>query len=113
MKKLLVIFPLFCASPVMANGFTNREIAFEVLNAADATQTCAYVSNGNAVEINPLLGKHPSCGTVIGIKAGLGILHWLLARHINQRNEHAAKQFQIVSLIFQGGVVGANLRFTF
>ena len=44
----------------------------EGLNAADAATTCIGVANG-AKEMNPIFGSHPSCGRVVGIKAGVGL----------------------------------------
>ena len=105
------------AQPAHADAFTKREVAFQVLNAADAATTCHAVSSGQAIEGNPLvsavIGKRPSCGAVIGFKAATGALHWLIASELNKRDPNGAKWFQIVSIGVQGGVVAANLRFVF
>ena len=105
------------ATPAHADAFRDREIAYQVLNAADAATTCHAVSSGQAIEGNPMvsavIGKHPSCGAVIGFKAATGALHWLIASEINKRDPNGAKWFQIVSIGVQGGVVAANLRFVF
>lgn len=104
-------------TPAQADSFKDREIAFQVLNAADAATTCHAVNSGQAVEGNPLiagiLGKRPKCGELIAFKAATGALHWLVAHEINKRDPKAAKVFQIVSIGIQGGVVAANLRFVF
>ncbi len=105
------------ATPAHADAFTKREVAFQVLNAADAATTCHAVNSGQAVEGNPLisgvLGKRPSCGSLVAFKAATGALHWLIASEINKRDPNGAKWFQIVSIGVQGGVVAANLRFVF
>lgn len=104
---------LMLATPAHADGFKNREIAFQALNAIDAVQTCHTVGSGRAVEANPLLGRNPSCGKVIGFKVASGVLHYVIADHLRDRDPGAAKVFQIVSLVLQGGVVAANMRFVF
>lgn len=105
------------AQPAYADGFKDREIAFQVLNAADAATTCHAVGSGQAIEGNPLaaaiIGKRPSCGSVIAFKAANGALHWLIASELNKRDPKLAKTVQIVSIVVQGGVVAANLRFVF
>lgn len=100
-------------SPACADGFEKREIAFQALNAIDAAQTCHIVGSGRGYELNPLLGKHPSCGKVVGVKLATGLVHYLIADHLNDRNPKAAKAFQIVSIVVQGGVVAANFQFVF
>lgn len=111
MRKFILLAALL-PSPALADGFRDREIAFQALNAIDVAQTCDGVARG-LTEANPLFGKHPSCGKVIGIKVVAGIIHYLVADHMNRRNPHDAKVFQTVSLVVQGGVVAANLRFAF
>jgi hypothetical protein len=61
-------------------------------------------------ELNPLLGKHPSCPKVIGFKLATGVIHYLIADHLNDRNPKAAKVFQIVSIVVQAGGVALNFR---
>lgn len=112
MKKLIALAALI-ATPAYADGFTNREVAYQVLNAADAAQTCHVVGSGRGVEGNPLLGRNPSCGKVIGFKIAGGVLHYVLADHFRDRDPKAAKVFQIVTLVIQGGIIGANMRFIF
>lgn len=101
------------ATPAHADGFRDREIAYQALNAVDAVQTCHIVGSGRGYELNPLLGKHPSCGKVVGVKLATGLIHYLIADHLNDRNPKAAKAFQIVSIVIQGGVVAANFRLVF
>lgn len=98
------------ATPALADGFKDREVAFQVLNAADTIETCVALGNGRAQESNPFLGKHPSCGTVVGFKLGAGVLHYAVAKLLTPKQ---AKVFQIVTIVGQGAVVAANLRFAF
>lgn len=119
-EAILVVLGVLAASfaiPARADSFSDREKAYQVLNAADAATTCQAISSGKAVEANPftraVLGKTPSCSAVIGFKIGTGALHWLIASEINKRNPKAAKIFQLVSIGVQGGVVAANMRFVF
>ena len=110
MKLALAALPLaLIAAPASAevNAFSKREIAYQVLGAVDAAQTCTFIRTGRAVEANPIAvavfgSDQPSCGQVIAFKLVGGALHWVIA-----------KWFQIVSIGVQGGVVAANLRFVF
>lgn len=109
MKRLLPLAALV-ATPAHADAFADREIAFQALNAADAVETCHIVGSGRGVELNPLLGKHPSCGKIVAFKAASGALHYLIAKALPERD---AKTFQVITLVIQGGVVAANLRLVF
>ena len=62
--------------------------------------------------LNPLLGKHPSDGKVIGFKLGGGVIHFLAA-HALRHDAKAERVFEFVSLAVQGGVVAANVRMFF
>jgi hypothetical protein len=111
MKKAIIAALALCASaPAHADAFKDREIAFQVLNLADAAQTCYIVGTGRGVELNPLLGKRPDCGRVMVHKLTMGAFHFMIAKSLNERE---ARTFQIVTLVIQGGVVGANMRFVF
>lgn len=88
MRKTLYAFALV-ASPAYANGFDNREIAYQALNAADAVQTCAFTSSGRAREANPIL-RGRSCPEIVGIKLGFGLLHYGIAKLLNDRDPQAA-----------------------
>lgn len=116
MKYALAALAL-AATPAYADGFTNREIAYQALNIVDAAETCRFVSTGRAVEGNPvivgLFGKRPNCGELVAFKIGFGALHWFVADRFNKHDPKAAKVFQIVSIGIQGGVVAANMRFVF
>jgi hypothetical protein len=117
MKRHLILasflISLGLSSPARADAFTMREIAFQALNLADAAQTISCLDRNVCHEGNPLFGSNPSTAKVLGIKAGFGVLHYAVARLLNDRNPRAARIFQIATIAIQGGVVAANLRFTF
>jgi len=77
-----------------------EEWVFQGLNVVDAATTCAIIAEGGE-EKNPLYGSHPSCGKVVGIKAGLGLVHYLLSRHMIHENPHGARKGLIVSGVLQ------------
>ena len=112
MKRALAALALI-ATPAHADGWENREIAYQALNAVDVVQTCHIIGSGKGYELNPIFGKHPSCGKLIGVKLAGGVLHYIIADHLRDRDPHAAKIFQIVTLVVQGGVVAANFRLVF
>lgn len=100
------------STPALADGFDNREIAFQALNMADAAETCAFTASGRGDEANPIL-RGRSCPEIVGIKAGFGLAHYAVSKFLEDRDPHAAKIWQIVSIVVQGGVVAANLRLVF
>lgn len=104
-------------SPDQRKAFRNREIAYHVLGAMDAATTCHAISSGQAVEGNPaaaaLIGRRPSCGKVIAFKLAGSVVHHFIATKFFDQSVEKARQFQIVSLVIQGAVVGANMRFVF
>lgn len=101
------------SSPAKADGFRDREIAFQVLNAVDTAQTCYIVGSGRGVEANPLFGSRPKCGKLIAMKAGVGLAHYLIANELNKSSESDAKFFQVFTIAIYGTVVAANLRLVF
>lgn len=110
---LCAALSLLTMAPAHADGFRDREIAYHALNAADAAQTCALVSNGAHRELNPLLGRKPSCGKVIAFKVATSAAFHFASRELRERDPETAKWFQIVALTVQGGVVAANMRLVF
>ena len=113
MKYIPLMLAALIATPAHADGWERREAAYQVFNAVDAVQTCHIVGSGKGYELNPLLGKHPSCGKVIGVKIAAGVVHYVIADHLRDRDPNVAKWFQIMSLVVQGGVVAANMRLVF
>ena len=112
MRKLLPLLALI-PSPALAEPWQKWETGYQILNATDAVQTCRFLADGRAYELNPILGRHPSCGAVVGFKIGTGVLHYLLVREVAKRDPNAAKWVAVASVALQGGVVFANLRFVF
>ena len=108
-----ILATLVTATPARADGFAEREIAFQALNLLDAVQTISCLDRHVCREGNPLFGSHPSPGRVVGMKVGFGVLHFVAARLLNDRNPRMARIFQIATIGIQGGVVAANLRFGF
>jgi hypothetical protein len=109
--RAAILATLVSTAPARADGFAEREIAFQALNLLDAAQTVSCLNRNVCREGNPLFGSNPSTGKVMGIKAGFGVLHYVVARFIHDRDPGAAKIFQIATIAIQGGVVAANLRF--
>ncbi|MDE2411189.1 MAG: hypothetical protein KGM18_05355 [Sphingomonadales bacterium] len=89
------------------------ELTYLALNAIDAGQTVACLNSKHCSESNPLLGSRPSTGTVVGFKAGIGLLHFLLVRASYKSNPKAALTAAKISTFIQGGVVGLNTRYAF
>ena len=108
MFKYLMLLGLLVATPAKADGFKNREIAYQTLNAVDAIQTCHFLAKGGVKELNPILGSNPSCKKVVGFKIAAGVLHYVVARSFD---EETAKIFQITTIVIQGGVVTWNFQF--
>lgn len=110
---------LIFASPAYASDEDIRkdaqrwEIAFLALSAIDAAQTCDALGRGIGYELNPILGKHPSCGEVIAFKAATGAIHYFLFRRQLERNPKNARLMAQISTGVQGVVVGLNFRHTF
>lgn len=92
---------------------TRWEIVYLVLNVIDAAQTIDCLKRNVCQEANPLFGKNPSAGKLIGVKAAGGVVHWLLFSHFRKTNPQFARRFAQLSVVIQGGVVAANARFTF
>ena len=112
MKHALYALALI-ASPAAAEPFVPpSEYVYQALNLADMGETldCRHIAG--CYEANPLLGKHPSDGKVIGFKLGGGVIHFLAA-HALRHDAKAERVFEFVSIAVQGGVVAANVRMFF
>lgn len=86
------------------------EIAFHVLNAADATSTVVCLRRDDCQEENPIYGKRPKAIMVIGAKALTSGVHYWVMRTLLPEHEGTAKAFGWLSLAIQGSVVGLNMR---
>lgn len=91
-----------------------REVAYQLLNAIDAAQTIHFVSKGDYRELNPLLGHKPSAERVMITKISAGVLHWVITDALERRaSPETVRQWQVWSIVIQGGVVAANMRAVF
>lgn len=106
--RIILASLLLIPSPALANGFEHREVTYQLLNAVDAAQTCSFLRRGTAQELNPILGRNPSCKKVIGFKIGAGLIHYLISSSLPERE---AKIFQISTIVIQAGVVTWNTKF--
>lgn len=100
-----------------ADRVRTKEIVWQVLNVVDTVQTCYIVESGRGTEANPILrytlGKRPKCVELALAKITFGALHFLLYEVLSDRDIRDAERFENISLIVQGGVVAANMRFVF
>ena len=88
MKKLILIL-LFITTPVWgADKWSQKdivtEIAFQTVNILDYASTDKILGDypTRAIEMNPLLGSHPSRNTLIGATIGIGVAHALVTHYI-------------------------------
>lgn len=114
MRAIFATALLLIPTPVLADDrWRKLEIAWQAANAADFATTEYCLRRDTCHEANPILGKHPSTGELAAFKIGSGAAHYLIAREIARHDAGAAHVFEVVTLIVQGGIVGANLRFVF
>lgn len=89
------------------------EAGFLALSAVDAMQTINCLNRNECVEINPLLGRHPSAAKIILVKAGMGALHFVAFKKEFDRNPTSALRLAQISCAIQGSVVRMNARMSF
>jgi len=89
------------------------EIAYQALNLIDAAETLDCLHRHVCQEANPLFGKHPSTGRLIGTKVALGLVQYFVWKRTFDRVPSRALKIAQISAVVQGGVVAANLRFVF
>lgn len=76
---------------------------------ADAGTTIhALNSNPNAMESNPIYGKHPSAGKILGIKGGTAALQMLMQHMIGKSSPKAANIMGVGTGAALGGVAASN-----
>lgn len=85
------------------------QIAFQVLNAADAVTTIVCVKQADCQENNPIYGKHPRPIVVVGAKTLVGAIHYFAMRSLLPEHPGLARALGWVTVTVQGGVVGLNL----
>ncbi len=88
------------------------EVTYQILNLADMVETVSCLSRHICVENNPILGKHPSTGTVVGFKVASGLVHYALYRSIIN-HPRKVRTFEYISIAIQAGAVISNLRVVF
>ena len=125
MKAIAFVLPIaICLAAPAAHAADWRplpasEYAFQALNLADMATSLDIKNHPNIHEANPLLGRHPSDGTVIGVKLASGAIHAAITEWLLQRNASPTtiKIWEYVTIGGEGAVVGHNLslglRFTF
>lgn len=89
------------------------EAAFLALSAIDAVETISCLNRATCTEHNPIWGSHPSTGTIVAAKLGLGLIHFGVFKLIADRDPHTALRAAQVSAAVQGGVVLLNLHAAF
>ena len=89
------------------------EAAFLALSAIDAAETISCLNRATCTEHNPIWGHHPSTGTTVAAKLGLGLVHFGVFKLIADRDPHTALRAAQISAAVQGGVVLLNLHTVF
>lgn len=79
----------------------NRFWIGQGLVATDLALTCAILAKGGR-EINPLFGRGASCGKIIGIRAGVSLLQYVLIRHAIRKDPGEAKRTLRWGFVIQG-----------
>ncbi|WP_159865399.1 hypothetical protein [Novosphingobium sp. 9U] len=85
------------------------EIAFHLLNAADAISTVACLKREDCQEQNPIYGKRPKAAMVIGAKALTSGVHYWVMRTLLPEHPGMARAFGWFAVTVQGSVVGLNM----
>jgi hypothetical protein len=107
---------LLCPTPALAATQADAkkwEIAFQAENLADAVVTSTCLHSGQCAEGNPLIGRHPSDAKLFGIKAAVGLVHFIAWKRLLAQDAKSAMRFSQISLVGQGTIVALNLRFVF
>lgn len=87
------------------------ETAYLALSVIDVAQTCDVLKRGGH-EVNPIYGKHPGCGKVALIHAGMTAAQYAGFRILLKTNPKAARTAAIASVGLQGTVVVLNIRYS-
>ncbi|MBB4857367.1 hypothetical protein HNO88_000674 [Novosphingobium chloroacetimidivorans] len=120
-----VLGPKLAAEDLEARGFARSdrllpartpvdikrlEIAFHLLNAADAISTVTCLQRDDCQEENPIYGKRPKPAVIIGAKALTSGVHYWVMRTLLPDHPGMARVFGWFSVTVQGTVVGLNMR---
>lgn len=89
------------------------EAGFLALSAIDAAETISCLNRNRCTEGNFIWGHHPSTGTIVAAKLGLGLVHLGIIKLIADRDPHTALRAAQISAAVQGGVVLLHLNKAF
>jgi hypothetical protein len=89
------------------------EAGFLALSALDAAETISCLNRNRCTEGNFIWGRHPSTGTIIAAKLGLGLVHFAAFKVIADHDPHTALRAAQISAAVQGGVVLLNMHKAF
>jgi hypothetical protein len=127
MKKAIIVIILLSALPAIARAgdwfapLSKTDMALMAVDTAllatDWGQT-RYIAThpGEYHELNPLLGPHPSVGTVDAHIAAAIPLYWLTAWALPPKEDHGYKRFinreylSIAVAVYEGANIGNNAR---
>lgn len=96
-----------------------EEYAFFVAEAADCWTTLDIKNHADMEEANPILGKHPSDGRIIGMCVGAGLLHSAITYELIDGGAPRGliKAWEYVTIAVESGFAAHNyslgLRFRF
>jgi hypothetical protein len=112
MKKTVVVLMLmfsagtaFAAHDEWTADDTKRQAAYLLVYVADWNQTRYIATHKNIMEINPILGEHPSVSRVDGYFMAVAVIHTGIAYLLPAEWR---KAFQYVTLGFEAGIVTGN-----
>lgn len=91
----------------------NLEIAYQVLNLVDLAETISCIDRHRCVEANPMIGRNPSNGRLVGYKLATGAVHYVITRYLFNKHPDVLDEWMVGSLVLQGGVVMWNLQHCF
>lgn len=103
----LILLPATCTlADEWTNADTQWEIAYQVVHAVDWGQTRYIAEHPDEFhEMNPILGEHPSVGSVDAYFITTGVVHYLIARKLPSKYRRA---WQVVFTIDHAQAVANN-----
>jgi len=90
----------------------DEEWVYQGLHAVDAIQTREALDHG-CVERNPMLGRHPSTGRLVGVWAATSAAHAGVTMALQDHAPRAVKLWEIASIGVGAGVIAWNLHVRF
>jgi hypothetical protein len=103
---LLFVGKAYSADPWSKLEIWN-EVAFEVINAADFYSTNRILNDHptTAMEMNPLLGSHPSYDKLLGVAIGTAVIHPIVTHFMPKKYR---PYWQYSFIIIKAGAVANN-----